>query len=138
MRFSLHCIDVMPHGGFNPNSMFSLIYDERCHQGHGDHGVAFRGHRAPHEFEVGAGALFDGIAEHGEEGTEDRGGKKDKGDEEEDDESDEGEEDEEDGIEADDDVDAARKKKKKNAPRSREGPIGSILKISAFATPGRW
>jgi hypothetical protein len=41
-RFSPHYADTLPHGGFKPNAMFSLTYDERHQQAPGgDNNVSF-------------------------------------------------------------------------------------------------
>jgi hypothetical protein len=66
-RFSSQYANVASHDGFNLNAMFfSLTYNKRCHQGHGDD-VSFTRRRGPLEFEGSTGNPFNGIPTRGDE-----------------------------------------------------------------------
>jgi hypothetical protein len=113
-QFLPHYTDVAPHSGFNPNAMFSLMYNERRHQGHGDDDASFTWRRGLLEFEVGVGTLFDGMLVHGKEKAMGKDGEEDEGDEEDNGEDVEGkpeEEDKEEGVEAEGGIDMTDNKK---------------------------
>jgi hypothetical protein len=59
--FSLHYADIVTHGGFDPNAMFSPAYNERWKPEHGDIDIPFTGRRGPLEYEgeADAGNMFD-------------------------------------------------------------------------------
>jgi hypothetical protein len=54
-RFSSRYVNSLPHERFNPNAMFSPIYEEQSQEAHdGDANLSFTGRRCPLEFEAGA------------------------------------------------------------------------------------
>ncbi|XP_051188068.1 uncharacterized protein [Lolium perenne] len=118
--------DALPRGGFNPNNLYSPVYEQR-EPGPGADGNPFTGRRGPLEFD-GAGA--EGAEEEG--GGEDEEDDEEEGVEDEDEDEDEegGEEEDEEGAGEDDlvevDADGVKKKKKKKASGTR-GPKWTAL-----------
>jgi hypothetical protein len=120
-NLSPHYQDALPHGGFNPNNLYSPAYEQR-EPGPGADGGPFTGRRGPLEYD-GAGAEEDDGVE--EEDDEEEDGVED--DEEDDDEDEEGGEEEDDEGAGDDDLvevdaDGVRTKKKKKKASGTRGP----------------
>jgi hypothetical protein len=115
--------NARPHGGFNPNALFSQMCDApQRQQGHGVDGVSFTGRRGPLEFE-GVGASFGEEEAAREEEGED---KEEEDDEEDGDEEDNDEEDDSEDAEDLVEVYTAGVRKKKKASSSR-GPKLKVL-----------
>ncbi|KAK1684066.1 hypothetical protein QYE76_044914 [Lolium multiflorum] len=114
--------DALPHGGFNPNNLYSPAYEQR-EPGPGADGDPFTGRRGPLEFD-GAGAEEEGGSEDEEDDEEEEV-------EDEDDDEDEegGEEEDEEGAGDNDlvEVDADGVKKKKKKASGTRGPKWTVL-----------
>nr|XP_051203983.1 uncharacterized protein LOC127317464 [Lolium perenne] len=137
-NLSPHYQDALPHGGFNPNNLYSPAYEQR-EPGPGPDGDPFTGRRGPLEYDGADAEEDDGVEEEDddeEEGVED--------DEEDDDEDEEGGEEEDDDGAGDDDlveVDAdgvrTKKKKKKKASGTRGPkwtPLEDLCLCESWAT----
>jgi hypothetical protein len=98
-RFSQHYANSLPHGRFNPNTMFSLTYEERRQEAHeGDASLPFLTRMRPLQFEGRAGNPFDGMPASGKVFVDSREAE---AREDEDEKDEEEEEDEEDAVEVD-------------------------------------